>query len=119
MSIQHHQSGSRLSEATIANSLVFLAGQVPTNEDADITAQTENVLAQIDAILAACGSDKTHICEAVIYLPNLADYDGMNRAWDAWVVPGKTPARACVQAALANSKWKVEIKLTAVQKHTA
>ena len=116
MTIQHYQSTARLSNATVANGFVFLAGQVPENEDADVTAQTANVLAQIDAILAACGSDKAHICEAVIYLPNLADYAGMNAAWDAWVQPGATPARACVQAALANPKWKVEIKLTAVQK---
>ncbi|WP_037586422.1 RidA family protein [Stenoxybacter acetivorans] len=116
MAIQYHHAGKRLSEAVVANGLVFLAGQVPSNEDAGITEQTENVLAQIDTILAECGSDKAHICEAVIYLPDLGNYDGMNRAWDAWVVEGKTPARACVQAALANPKWKVEIKLTAVQK---
>ena len=116
MTIQHYQPTARLSDATVANGFVFLAGQVPENEDADVTAQTANVLAQIDAILAACGSDKAHICEAVIYLPNLADYAGMNAAWDAWVQPSATPARACVQAALANPKWKVDIKLTAVQK---
>ncbi|MGL4386225.1 MAG: RidA family protein [Snodgrassella alvi] len=116
MSIKFYQSGDRLAEATIANRLIFLAGQVPTNEEADITAQTANVLAQIDSILAACGSDKQHICEAVIYLNDLQDYAGMNQAWDKWVVPGHTPARACVQAALANPQWKVEIKITAVQK---
>ncbi|PIT52967.1 RidA family protein [Snodgrassella alvi] len=116
MSIEFYQSGNRLAEATIANGLIFLAGQVPTNEDADITAQTANVLTQIDTILAACGSDRQHICEAVIYLSDMQDYAGMNQAWDNWVTPGKAPARACVQAALANPKWKVEIKLTAVQK---
>ena len=116
MTIQHYQPTARLSNATVANGFVFLAGQVPENEDADVTAQTANVLAQIDAIWAACGADKAQMCEAVIYLPNLADYAGMNAAWDAWVQPGATPARACVQAALANPKWKVEIKLTAVQK---
>ncbi|PIT51182.1 hypothetical protein BHC44_11595 [Snodgrassella alvi] len=116
MSIEFYQSGNRLAEATIANGLIFLAGQVPTNEGADITAQTANVLAQIDTILAACGSDRQHICEAVIYLSDMQDYAGMNQAWDNWVTPGKAPARACVQAALANPKWKVEIKLTAVQK---
>ncbi|NUE65984.1 RidA family protein [Snodgrassella sp. ESL0253] len=116
MSIEFYQSGNRLAEATIANGLIFLAGQVPTNEDADITAQTADVLAQIDTILAACGSDKQHICEAVIYLSDMQEYAGMNQAWDNWVTPGKAPARACVQAALANPKWKVEIKLTAVQK---
>lgn len=118
MNIQHYQAGPRLSEATIANGFVFLAGQVPRNEDADATAQTADILEQVDATLAACGSDKAHVCEAVIYLPDLADYDAVNRAWDAWVAPGATPARACVQAALANPKWKVEIKLTAVQKPT-
>ena len=116
MSIKRLHTNARMSQSVIANGFVFLAGQVPENEDADVTAQTANVLAQIDAILAACGSDKAHICEAVIYLPDLADYAGMNAAWDAWVQPGATPARACVQAALANPKWKVEIKLTAVQK---
>ncbi|AHN29067.1 Translation initiation inhibitor [Snodgrassella alvi wkB2] len=116
MSIKFYESGNRLAEATIVNGLIFLAGQVPTNEDADITAQTANVLAQIDTILEACGSDKQHICEAVIYLSNMQEYEGMNQAWDSWVTPGRAPARACIQAALANSNWKVEIKLTAVQK---
>ena len=42
-----------------------------------------------------------------------ADFDGMNRAWDAWVVPGQAPARATVEARLANPAWKVEIVVTA------
>lgn len=46
----------------------------------------------------------------------MRDYDGMNQAWDDWIIPGRAPARACVQAALANAQWKVEIKITAVQK---
>lgn len=116
MSILHYQPSPRFSEAVVANGFVFLAGQVPANPEADVAAQTENVLAQIDRILAECGSDKAHVCEAVIYLPDLADYDGMNRVWDAWVAEGKAPARACVEAKLANPAWKVEIKLTAVQK---
>ena len=39
---------------------------------------------------------------------------GMNRAWDAWVTPGQAPARATVEARLANPDWKVEIVVTAV-----
>lgn len=116
MSIEFYQSGNRFAEATITNGLIFLAGQVPTNENAEISAQTTNVLAQIDKILHACNSDKQHICEATIYLANMQDYAGMNQAWDAWITPGWAPARACVQAALANPQWKVEIKITAVQK---
>lgn len=115
MSIKRYGSNARLSEAVAANGLVFLAGIVPENTDAGITEQTADVLRQIDYWLKEAGSDKSHILEATIYLPDLADYDGMNAAWDAWVDPANTPARACVEAKLAKPEWKVEIKLSAVQ----
>lgn len=111
--ITRYGTGSRLSEAVRAGNLVFLSGMVPENPLSDITGQTADVLRQIDSWLAQCGSDKSRILEAVIYLPDMADYDGMNRAWDAWAAEGHTPARACVQAALADKNWKVEIKVTA------
>jgi enamine deaminase RidA (YjgF/YER057c/UK114 family) len=37
----------------------------------------------------------------------------MNAVWDAWVVPGQTPARACVEARLANPDYKLEIQVMA------
>ena len=49
--------------------------------------KTENVLAQIDSWLAQCQSDKAHILEATIYLPDMNDYAAMNEAWDAWTAP--------------------------------
>lgn len=114
--IQRFGSNERLSEAVTANGFVFLAGMVPEDTSGDITAQTQDVLRQIDHWLAQCGSDKSHILEATIYLPNLTDYDGMNIAWDAWVDQHNTPARACVEAKLAKPEWKVEIKISALQK---
>ncbi|PJK09512.1 hypothetical protein CO614_09995 [Lysobacteraceae bacterium NML120232] len=108
----------RYSDATIANGFVFLGGQVPEDATASIQEQTRSVLAQIDALLERCGSDKRHILEATIYLADMAaDYDGMNAVWDAWTCPERPPARACVQAPLANPGWKVEIKLTALQRY--
>ena len=50
-----------------------------------------------------------------IFLRDLADYDGMNRVWDAWVAPGFAPPRATVQAALARPNWRVEMVVTAAQ----
>lgn len=50
MSIQYHGQNARLSEAVTANGLVFLAGMVPENTDADTTAQTRDVLAQIRSL---------------------------------------------------------------------
>ncbi|MDO5640557.1 MAG: RidA family protein [Neisseria sp.] len=115
MTVQYHGQGARLSEATVANGFVFLAGMVPEHTDAGVTEQTRDVLAQIDKWLAECGSDKKHILEATIFLADLRDFDAMNQAWDEWVPAGHAPARACVQAKLANPGWGVEIKVSAVQ----
>ena len=48
-----------------------------------------------------------------IYLADIADYDAMNAVWDTWVPEGHAPTRACVQAKLANAKYRVEMALTA------
>lgn len=113
--IQRIQPGKRYSEAVIANGLVFLSGMVPDNLDDDAAAQTSNVLAQIDALLSEVGLDKSRIVESTIYLADMADYNAMNTAWDLWVAEGQAPARATVEARLANPQWKVEIKVTAAQ----
>lgn len=115
MTILYFGQTARLSEATVANGFVFLSGMVPENTGENAAAQTRNVLHQIDHWLARCGSDKNHILEATVFLPDLADYDAMNSAWDAWVNPERAPARACVEAKLAKPEWKVEIKVSAVQ----
>lgn len=113
--IQRFGQTPRLSEAVVANGLVFLSGMVPEVQSDDITTQTADVLKQIDHWLAQCGSDKSHLLEATIFLANMADYDGMNQAWDSWVDPQNPPARACIQAPLAKPEWKVEIKISAYQ----
>ena len=73
MDIRYLGASKRYSEAVVANGLVFLSGMVPENPEADAKAQTENVLAQIDSWLAQCQSDKAHILEATIYLPEMND----------------------------------------------
>lgn len=113
MSITRYHPAARYSEAVLVNGLIYLAGQVPDNTEADAQAQTANVLAQIDVILAANGSDKTQLVDVTIYLADIADYAAMNLAWDAWVAPGAAPARATVEARLAKPEWKVEIKVVA------
>ena len=89
--------------------LVYLAGQVAEDKSADAAGQTRSVLAQIDRLLAEAGSDKTKILSAQIFLPTMADFAGMNVAWEKWVVAGQTPARATIEAKLANPAYKVEI----------
>lgn len=113
MAITRVQPGTRYSEAVLAGGFIFCAGMVPAQTNGDIIAQTDDVLGQIDALLAECGANKSHIVDATIYLADMADYAGMNLAWDAWVAKGQAPARATVEARLADPAWKIEIKVTA------
>lgn len=114
MTLYRHQPGQRYSEAVVVNGLIFHT-QVPANPDADAEAQTADVLAQVDALLASLGSDKHKLIDATIFLADLADYDAMNAAWDAWIPAGHAPTRATVQARLVDPRWKVEIKLIAAR----
>jgi enamine deaminase RidA (YjgF/YER057c/UK114 family) len=111
--IQRFEVGPRLSEMAIHNGTVYLAGQIAEDASVDIQGQTRQVLQSIDALLAQAGSDKSKILHAQIFLPELGDFAAMNEVWEAWVVPGHTPTRATVQAALANPKWKIEVVVTA------
>ncbi len=111
--IQRFDTGPRMSEMTVHNGVAYLAGQVAVSGAGDAQAQTVEVLAAIDALLARAGSDKTRILRAEIFLASMADFPGMNAAWEAWVPAGHTPARATVEATLAKPEWKVEIVVTA------
>lgn len=111
--IQRIETGPRMSEAVVHNGVVYLAGQVAEDASLDITGQTRQVLEQIDALLAAAGSRRDRILRAEIFLPDMGDFPAMNAVWEGWVAQGHTPARATVQAALANPAWKIEIVVTA------
>lgn len=114
MSIKRIDSGKRMSGAVVVNGMVYLAGQVGHDKPgASIGEQTVDVLKHIDALLAQAGTDKTKLVSANIWLTDIATFDEMNAAWDAWVAPGCAPARATVQAALASPKWGVEIMVVA------
>lgn len=111
--IQRFEIGPRLSEMAIYNGTIYLAGQIADDVSVNIQGQTRQVLESIDALLAQAGSDKSKILHAQIFLPEIGDFAAMNEVWEAWVVPGHTPTRATVQAALANPKWKIEVVVTA------
>ena len=111
--IKRFDVGPRMSEMALHNGTVYLAGQIAEDAAQDIGGQTRQVLAAIDALLARAGSDKSKILRAQIFIADLADFAAMNAVWEAWVVPGHTPPRATVQAALAKPQWKIEIVVTA------
>ena len=115
MTIERRHVGKRLSGLVVnhASGTAYLAGQVADDPTADVSGQTQQVLAQIDALLSEAGSDKTKVLSATIYLPDIADFAAMNAVWEQWVVPGQTPARATVEAKLAAPEYRVEIQVVA------
>lgn len=113
MTIKRLHSGPRMSQAVICSGIVFLAGQVAEDTGQDVGGQTRQVLAAIDRLLAEAGSDKSRLLSAQIFLADMADFAAMNKVWEAWVLPGQTPARATVQAAMAAPHYRVEIVVTA------
>lgn len=104
------EPGTRLSEASVHGGLVYLAGQVPADTSQAMFGQTQQILANIDRILAKAGSHKSRLISCTIYITDLAQFSEMNRAWDAWVDPSNLPARATVEVKLANPAWLVEIQ---------
>ncbi|MFT4830237.1 MAG: enamine deaminase RidA (YjgF/YER057c/UK114 family) [Paracoccaceae bacterium] len=101
--------GKRMSEAVRIGDIVFLAGQVPNDLTADITAQTQQVLDNVDAVMAKLGGSKADIASIQVWLADMADFQGMNAVWDAWVDPANPPARATGGVALARPGMRVEM----------
>ncbi len=109
MSITRLSVGPRLAGAVVHGDTVYLAGQVAVDATAGVKGQTEQILKKFDELLAAAGSSKAKLLSATVWLANMGSYDEMNAAWDAWVDPNGKPARATVEARLANPKFLVEI----------
>jgi len=114
-SIQRIETGPRMSKAVVHGDTVYLAGIVADDPKADITTQTKQILAEIDRLLAAAGTDKTKLLRTNIWIASMKDFAAMNAVWDSWVSAGNTPARATVEAALATPDYKVEIMVVAAK----
>jgi enamine deaminase RidA (YjgF/YER057c/UK114 family) len=116
MKIERHETGPRMSKAVIHGDTVYLAGIVADSpKGKSMAEQTNSILSQIDGLLALAGTNKTKLLSANIWISDMAHFAEMNSAWDAWVSPGNTPARATVEAKLASPDYKVEIMVVAAR----
>ena len=114
MTIKRVHVGKRLSEVCILNNVAYLAGQVPEKTlEKGIEEQTYEVLTMVENLLLEVKSDKTNILQTQIFLKKIEDIHAMNQVWDAWIPEGYTPARATVQAELADPRWLIEIVVVA------
>ena len=102
------------SQAIHAGDLVFLSGQVPidpkTGElvSGDIAAQTERVLDNLGAVLAAAGCSFGDVVKTTIYLVDLGDFQAVNQTY-AKRFTAAPPARATVQVSALPKGARVEI----------
>jgi enamine deaminase RidA (YjgF/YER057c/UK114 family) len=115
MSIEHLDSGDILAQAVVHGDTVYLCGLTPSDRDLDITGQTEEVLAKINDRLAKCGSDKSKILSATIYVTDLANKPALNEVWKSWLGELNRPARACVGSIELEPGVLVEIMVTAAK----
>ncbi|QDE29838.1 RidA family protein [Shewanella polaris] len=113
MTIRRLDVGIRMSSIVIHNNNVYLSGQVAKDKLTDINSQTVSMLEEVDTLLTQAGSRRENILSATIYLKEMANYDAMNKVWDNWLPKGHAPARACVQAAIAEPEYLVEISVIA------
>lgn len=114
MHIERFEKNGRTSQAIVDGGTIYLAGQVAANAKGHgARSQTTQALTAIDALLAQCGSNRSNVLRATVYLSDRSDFDEMNAAWTDWIDNDNPPARATIQATLLDPDWKVEIVVTA------
>jgi len=107
------------SPAIRAGNLLFLSGQVgfdPSSGalvDGDISAQTDQVMRNIGALLHAAGTDFAHVVRTTVFLADMAEFAKMNEIYARYVVD-PPPARSTVQVARLPRDARVEIDVIAV-----
>ena len=114
MAIQRYEGNGRMSKAVVFNNTIYLCGQ--TCDEGGIKEQTAAVLAKVEDLLNKYGSDKENILSITIYVKDMKDFADMNAVYDAWVVKGCEPARACVEAKMARENLLVEMSVVAAVK---
>ena len=115
MTVQRHDSSGILSLSVEHGNTVYLAGVVAKKLEADVKGQTKEILDEIDRLLAKSGTNKSNVLTATIWVTDIRNRAPMNEVWTAWTDPKNLPARACVEAKLADPRALVEIMVVAAK----
>ena len=108
------------SQATVANGFIYTAGQIALDPatmeivGADVKAQTERVMANLQAILRTAGSDLSKVVKTTVFLSTMNDFAAMNEVYARWFGDHR-PARSTVAAAGLPRNVLVEIEVVAVR----
>ena len=102
------------SRAVVHDTLVLTVAVAPDPVSPSMYEQSAKALARIDESFALCGSDKSKILSAIVYIADMKRKGEMNRAWDEWVDKTNPPMRACIGVEL-EPPHIVEIVVTAAK----
>ncbi|QHI94953.1 RidA family protein [Aristophania vespae] len=106
------ETNSIVSKAVEYHGFIFTQGVVSNDLTLNIEGQVKNIFQQLDDVLEIHGTDNSRILQAQIWLKNINDRDVFNKLWEKWLPANQAPARACVQATLADERILVEVMLT-------
>jgi len=115
MPITRHHVGPRMSQAVEHGGVVYLAGQVADDASLDAAGQTRQILDKIDRLLEECGSGKSRLLWAQLWVSDMRHFAAMNEVWDRWIDPDNPPVRAGLCSALAAPHFLVEIMVMAAK----
>ena len=107
------------SPAIKAGNLLFISGQIPVDPatgnlvDGDISAQADQVMRNLTALLRAAGASFTNVVRTTVYLADMNDFAAMNEVYSRYIVD-PPPARATVQVARLPRDVKIEVDAIAV-----
>jgi len=107
------------SQALRTGEWIFISGQIPLDPvsgqivQGDVTAQSERVMKNLDALLAAAGSSFADVVKTTVYLVDLTHFAAVNEVYARWFEP-PYPARATVQVAALPRGALVEIDAIAI-----
>lgn len=105
-----------LHEVVEHNGTLYLAGLVAEDTTQGIEGQSESVMAQLDRLLKAHGSDLTCVLQATIYMTDLAMKPAFNAAWKRWIKATDMPGRATIGIAALNPGELLEMVVVAAKK---
>ncbi|MBD2128383.1 RidA family protein [Microcoleus sp. ZQ-A2] len=101
--------------------LIFVAGQIPLDPKTgeivggnDVVQQTEQVMANLEAILTSAGATTQDIVKTTVFLADMNDFAAMNQVYARYFQEESAPARACVQVSRLPKDVLVEIECIAV-----
>lgn len=106
-------------QAVIHNGIAYLSGQIPLDPasgqliDGDIAAQTERVMENLKAVLAAAGSSLDRVLKTTVYLFDIAEFPIMNEVYGRYF-PANPPARSTVQVAKLPRGARIEVDMVAI-----